>query len=140
MTHSMLQKLGFLPHTSLPGKGVHHYLRQEQDSKTRLHLRLEEDGRGTLLVNASRLYHFNDTAALMAYLFLEKVEYNKVIATLTRYYHVSVEQAQMDYQMFVEQMQTLVDPKDLCPLCDLELETKAPFSQRPSAPYRMDLH
>jgi radical SAM protein with 4Fe4S-binding SPASM domain len=35
-------------------------------------------------------------------------------------------------------MQSLIDDS-ACPICDLELETKVPFSSQPSAPYRMDL-
>ena len=44
-----------------------------KNGKARLHLRLEEDGHGLLLVNASRVYHFNPSAACMTYLLLEKL-------------------------------------------------------------------
>ncbi len=56
---------------ALPGAGVYHYLRETTAGKARIHLRLESDGRGLLLVNASRAYHLNPTAACMAYLNLE---------------------------------------------------------------------
>ena len=136
---TLLQRLGLLPRLQLPGKGIYHYLRQDGDSKTRLHLRLEEDGKGTLLVNASRLYHFNATAALMAYQYLQGAAEADVLSMLTRYYHVDAASARADYQAFLVKMQAIVDLQGLCPLCDLELETSAPFSQQPSAPYRMDL-
>ena len=57
----LLQKIGFPLAGRIPAQGVYHYLQQEGASKVRLHLRLEEDGHGTLLVNASRLFHFNPT-------------------------------------------------------------------------------
>ena len=41
------------------------------DEKSRIHLRLDPDGHGTLIVNANRILHLNPTAALMAYLILE---------------------------------------------------------------------
>ncbi len=127
------------PAPAPPQGGVYHYLIQEGDSKTRLHLRLEQDGNGLLLVNASRILHLNPTAAYMAYLSLEGTLPDQAIAGLTRHYRVSAQQARQDYAAFSEQMQQLVDPNGACPICDLELETIAPFSDRPSAPYRMDL-
>ena len=139
LSQRLLERLGIRPAFELPKAGVFHYLIQEGTGKTRAHLRLEADGKGTLLVNASRLYHFNPTAALMAYLYLEKAGEAEVIKVITGAYHVTEDQARLDYHLFNDQMQVLITPGDLCPVCDLDLETKAPFSQRPSAPYRMDL-
>ena len=42
------------------------------------------DGSGLLLVNASRAYHLNPTAACMAYLNLEEVTRRRAVAALTR--------------------------------------------------------
>ncbi len=53
--------------------GLYHYSRIDHDEKSRIHLRLDPDGHGTLIVNANRILHLNPTAALMAYLALEKV-------------------------------------------------------------------
>jgi len=39
----------------LPKPGIYHYLRQLRGGKARVHLRIEVDGFGTLLVNASRI-------------------------------------------------------------------------------------
>ncbi len=125
--------------TALPDPGVHHYVREEGLSKVRLHLRIEPDGSGLLLANAARIYHFNPTAATMAYLWLEQVPEPRVVTVLTRNYHVSPAQAHQDYAAFCEQMALLASPEGACPICELDLETTAPFSDRPSAPYRMDL-
>jgi hypothetical protein len=46
--------------------GIYEYKRIEGEYKNRIHLRLEKDGHGVLLINANRLYHFNPSAALMA--------------------------------------------------------------------------
>ncbi|HEY59625.1 MAG TPA: radical SAM protein [Anaerolineae bacterium] len=120
--------------------GVYHYLKEAGTNKKRLHLRMEADGHGTLLVNACRIFHFNPTAALMAYLILEGSEENEIITAITNKFQVEKQQAESDLRYFRNQFDAITSPKiDLCPICDLELETYAPFSQQPSAPYRMDL-
>jgi radical SAM protein with 4Fe4S-binding SPASM domain len=127
------------PATQLPAPGVHHYLRQDEHSKVRLHLRVEPDGRGVLIVNASRMYHFNPTAAFMAYLLLEQVSLEQAISGFTHAFAVPASQARQDFLAFSAQFDELIAPDGVCPVCDLDLEVTAPFSDRPSAPYRMDL-
>jgi radical SAM protein with 4Fe4S-binding SPASM domain len=122
-----------------PSPGVYHYLHQENGTKSRIHLRVENNGSGLLLVNAAHIYHLNPTAAYMAYLHLEKHPREKVVSALTHRYHVPGKQARLDYNHLATQIRELIDPDGPCPLCDLELEILAPFSITPSAPYRMDL-
>ena len=42
-----------------------------KSEKSRIHLRIDPDGTGTLIVNANRVMHLNPTAAFMAWLILE---------------------------------------------------------------------
>ena len=49
---------------------LYHYHKEENGYKSRIHLRLDPDGHGTLIVNANQVVHFNPSAALMAYLIL----------------------------------------------------------------------
>ncbi len=122
-----------------PDPGVSHYVREEGLSKVRLHLRVEPDGSGLLMANAARAYHFNPTATYMAYLWLKEAPEPQAVAGLTYHYHVSAAQARQDYAAFSQQMTLIASPDGACPICELDLETSAPFSDRPSAPYRMDL-
>ncbi len=122
-----------------PKPGVYHFLRQENGEKTRLHLRMDEDGKGFLLINASRVFHLNPSAMLMAYLILSKTAPDQAVATLQRTFTVSKSQAQADFDQFRDQFEALIHPDGACPIHDLDLEIVAPFSARPSAPYRMDL-
>jgi len=122
-----------------PGAGVYHFERAEDGSQTRIHLRLEADGRGLLLVNANHAYHLNPSAALMAYLALRKVSSTQAAGTLTRAYNLPRAQAAADYAAFGEQLEALIQPNGPCPICELELDTMMPFSAQLSAPYRMDL-
>jgi radical SAM protein with 4Fe4S-binding SPASM domain len=122
-----------------PPPGLYHYQRQSLGERSRVHLRLDRDGNGLLLVNASRVVHLNPTAALMAYLFLEGVPEDQAQRTLTRRYAVPPQQARLDFQQVAMQIGELVRPNGACPVHDLQVETIRPFSARPSAPYRMDL-
>ena len=119
--------------------GLFHYRIEGSDEKSRVHLRLDPDGHGTLIVNANRIMHLNPTAALMAYLVLEKTPEHDAVRTVRAKYRVSASHARADLQSIQDQLSELVRPDGACPVHDLELETIAPFSARPSAPYRMDL-
>jgi radical SAM protein with 4Fe4S-binding SPASM domain len=92
-----------------------------------------------LIVNANRIMHLNPTAALMAYLILEKTPQPEAVRIVRRQYRVSSSQARADLHSIQFQLSELTRPDGACPVHDLELETIAPFSARPTAPYRMDL-
>jgi len=134
--------LSFLCKTRLPQvePGHYSYLRQSGDAKKRLHLRVESDGSGVLLVNASQLFHFNPSAAFMARLLLEEIPPGDALKALMHAFSVKRAQAAEDFLRFRQTFLTIIDPlQDACPLCDLSLEVLQPFSRQPSAPYRMDL-
>jgi radical SAM protein with 4Fe4S-binding SPASM domain len=122
----------------VPASGVFHFLRETPQEKSRIHLRLDPDGSGVLIVNANRIFHLNPTAAMMAYLSLSEVGVPNEIHTLVKKYQVSKSQAKSDVEQFNADLEQLLSP-DTCPICDLDLETTAPFSKVPTAPYRMDL-
>lgn len=116
-----------------------HYLRKKDGERVRIHLRIDPDDHGILLVNASRVLHLNPTAAFMAYHVLEQTAESTALREITRRYKISRKQAQEDYIAFKLQLTELISPDGPCPIHDLDLETTAPFSIQPSAPYRMDL-
>jgi radical SAM protein with 4Fe4S-binding SPASM domain len=116
-----------------------HYTRQGQGYRSRVHLRIDADGSGLLLVNASRVMHLNPTAAFMARLALEETAEKEAIRRLTSQYKVAASQARSDYAQFAANLDQLLRPDGACPIHELDLEITAPFTARPSAPYRMDL-
>jgi radical SAM protein with 4Fe4S-binding SPASM domain len=122
-----------------PKPGLLHYARQDNREKSRIHLRLDPDGTGTLIVNANRVMHLNPTAAFMAYLVLEGVPEKDAISAIQSEYRVSTALACADFASFRLQLDGLIRPDGACPLHDFELEATMPFSARPTAPYRMDL-
>jgi len=121
------------------GAKLYHYTRETTHENSRIHLRIDPDGTGTLIVNANRVMHLNPTAALMAHLILEGNNEQEIILRVRQRYQVSASRASQDLAEFHLQLEDLLRPDGVCPIHELGLETVMPFSARPSAPYRMDL-
>ncbi len=119
--------------------GIYQFDFINDESKSRVHLRVDEDNSGLLVVNASRVVHLNPTAVQIAHDHLKKIEKKITLAALRSLYNVPKKQVESDYQLTLERIDALIDQKSgLCPVCDLGLEMKMPFSSKLSAPYRMD--
>ena len=125
--------------SKLPDPGIYHFPREENGAKIRLHLRIDPDGSGLLIVNANQVVQLNPSAVLMAYLHLEKRSPKQAAHVLRKQFQASPERIAQDFLEFGEQIEQLIEPNGACPVCDLNIETSAPFSAKPSAPYRMDL-
>jgi radical SAM protein with 4Fe4S-binding SPASM domain len=123
----------------LPKPGVYHFYFNENGEKSRVHLRVDPDNSGLLIVNASRIIHLNSTALFMAYLIFQNTGYDQAIRLLSNKFDVPKDQIINDYTQTIEKIRDLVRPDGACPIHDLDLEITAPFSSKPSAPYRMDL-
>ena len=125
--------------TTLPKSGIYHYKREEGNGKTRLHLRIDPDGSGLLIINANSVIHLNPSAVIMTYLHLEGRTPEEATKILHKEFEVSSSELHQDFQDITHKIDELIKPDGACPICDLQLETTLPFSAKPSAPYRMDL-
>jgi radical SAM protein with 4Fe4S-binding SPASM domain len=123
----------------LPTPGIFHFDFQENGERSRVHLRIDPDNSGLLIVNASKIVHLNPTAVVMAYLILRNTAQDKAIQTLTKSFDASKVQILDDYTQTADQLRELIKPDGACPIHDLNLELIPPFSTKPFAPYRMDL-
>jgi radical SAM protein with 4Fe4S-binding SPASM domain len=137
-------KSAFAAPAGLPAAGLYHYLYEgdqlgTQGERSRVHLRIDTDHSGLLLVNASRVIHLNPTAAFLAYLALEKIPQKEALRAIRRTYAASAAQVAADFAQIRAQIEDLIRPDGVCPACQTDIEITAPFSARPSAPYRMDL-
>jgi MoaA/NifB/PqqE/SkfB family radical SAM enzyme len=121
-------------------KGIHHY-QTPPDAKQqyRLHLRVEADGRGLLIVNAATVLHLNQTAAEYARLLIEGIGVEEAARTMARRYRVGQARAREDYDQLRDHILMLATTPDLSPEAFLGLERAEPFSAETSAPYRADL-
>ena len=127
------------PRTLSPG--LHAYEQRDgAGGRVRVHLRLEPDGRGLLVINAARVLHLNQTAAEYARLILERVPEDVAVRQVARRYRVDARTARADFRRMQAQLDALIRADEgACPIIGLDLERVDPFSVPLTAPYRMDL-
>lgn len=120
--------------------GVYHY-QAPPDSTIpyRLHLRVEQDGGGLLIVNAATVLHLNETAAAHVYEIVQGHEVQEAARSISRRYQVSKNQALQDQDTIRQRIVTLATFPDVDPVTFLGLERTEPYAVTPSAPYRLDL-
>ncbi len=123
---------------SLPA-GIHHF-QSPPDAPVpyRLHLRLENDGSGVLILNASTVLHLNQTAAEYAHQWVKDSTPEKAAKAIASRYRVSPKQAMHDYMDFIQRVETMLQTTDLDPVTYLDFDREDPYSKEISAPYRLD--
>lgn len=119
--------------------GLYHYTYTQPNEKSRIHLRIEEDGSGVVMINADRVLHVNPTAMTITKLHLEKLSEVDICNQISKIYKVDKRKVHEDVQEVLHKIDELIRPDGACPIHDLLLETNIPFSAKLSAPYRMDL-
>jgi len=124
--------------TPLP-EGLHHMqAAPENERPYRIHLRLQKDGSGILIINAATVLQLNPTAAEYAYHFIQGTEPEEAAKQVSTRYRVSKGIALEDYRDFVDRIQTLISTSDLDPVSFLDFERVAPHSADLTAPLRLD--
>jgi len=118
---------------------LHYQTPPEADEQYRLHLRVEGDGRGLLVVNAATVLHLNQTAAEYARLLIQGADDDEAARAMAHRYRVGRTRAREDYVRLRDHILTLATTTDICPVTYLDLERVEPFSAETSAPYRADL-
>lgn len=119
--------------------GIYHYQAPSDAAiPYRLHLRLEPDGSGLLIVNASTILHLNQTAAELAYHLVKQTPEEQLVDEISKRYRVRRERIREDYQQLQDRLYTLIHTPDLDPEMFLDFERTTPHSQKVSAPYRLD--
>lgn len=120
--------------------GLYHYQAPQNDPRNyRLHLRVEQDGSGVLIVNAATVLHLNQSAAQYAYYFMQNQPAEAVAKAMSRRYQVSQQQVFDDYLGLTDRILTLIETPDLDPVTFLDFERRLPHTGRITAPYRLDM-
>ena len=128
----------FPPAQPLPA-GIYHYQApNESPLNLRLHLRIEPDGEGVLIVNASIVLHLNQTAAELAYHLIQQTPEDEIGKQMAARYHIKPEVALQDFLDFNANLETLINSPDLDPVGFLGFDQTAPYSSAITAPYRLD--
>ncbi len=132
-------KSWFTPVQPLSREILHYQTPPDAEQQYRLHLRVEKDGRGLLVVNAATVLHLNQTAAEYARLLIQGADGKEAARAMSRRYRVNRSQAHADYDRLREHILTLCTSVDLCPVTYMGMERVEPFSAQTLAPYRVDL-
>lgn len=125
----------FTPTRPLPA-GIHHF--QSPQDSVRLHLRLQKDGTGILIVNAATILHLNQTAAEYAFHLIKGTAPAQAAEAIAGRYRVGVEQARSDFQDFCDRVLTLAKTVDVDPVLNLGFDRVSPNSSVLTAPLRLD--
>ncbi len=110
----------------------------EADEQYRLHLRIEQDGSGLLVINASTVLHLNQTAVEYAYYLINGIEPEQVAKIISDRYKVDTAVALKDFEDLKDKIMTLINTPDLDPVTYLGIERQTPYTAQISAPYRLD--
>jgi pyruvate-formate lyase-activating enzyme len=119
-------------------EGVYHKQDMQDDKPYRVHLRLNPDGSGLFILNASTVLQLNATAAEYAYHFIRGTEPEEAAKQIASRYRVSKDMARQDYRDFVDRIETLISTPDLDPVSFLDFERIAPHSAKLTSPLRLD--
>jgi hypothetical protein len=102
--------MAFIKPEPAPPPGMYHYIAPQEDPLNfRLHLRVEPDGRGILIVNAATILHLNETATEFAYHMVHGLPEEQVIQKITRRYKIAPEEARLDYRDLIARLHSLVE-------------------------------
>lgn len=118
--------------------GIHHLQAAQNERPYRIHLRLQKDGSGILILNASTILQLNSTAAEYAFHFIKGAVPEEAAKQIAARYRVNKEMALKDYNDFVDRIQTLISTPDLDPVSFLDFELAQPHSADLNAPLRLD--
>lgn len=119
--------------------GIYHYQAPPQDPRNfRLHLRLEKDGSGILVVNAATILHLNTTASEYAYHLVQQTPKEEAVRQIAKRYLVTSARAEADYADFVDRVDAVINTNDLDPEMFLDFERTDIHAQDLSAPIRLD--
>lgn len=119
--------------------GLHTYRLSPPGGSRILHLRIEEDGRGTLLVDVSDVIHLNATAAQLARMALDGHDRQQA-TTMLRRVGAGGKQAADHVRIVYDLVDHLKTTSDSCPTCGLaSAGRKDLFAATVDAPYKADL-
>jgi len=128
----------FTPTHPLPAGTYHYQAPPEAEHPYRMHLRLEADGSGLLIINAKTVLHLNPTAAEYAFHLVKGTPAEQVAVQVAARYRVGRDQALQDYKELSERILALIHTEDLDPVTYLDFDRLDPYSTELTAPFRLD--
>ncbi len=137
---NLLQKIKSLLKPAFPLEPGFHafHTPPEEPYQYRLHLRVEPDGEGVLIVNASSVLHLNQTATETVYHFIRGKQPGEIAEIISGRYSTTTEQALMDLNNFQTQLEGFIRKSDQEPVTNFGFERHSDTTDI-SAPYRLDI-
>jgi len=135
--HLLYEKLFITPKPFPPGN-YQATINTDDGSPLRLHLRVEQDGMGILVINASTILHLNPTATEIAYHLLQQTPEEEVIKEMGKRYRIDDLVLREDFTNFKERLHSLIHTPDLDPETFLDVERLELHEKEISAPLRLD--
>lgn len=133
--------LGHKPARKLPRllPGLYHIRLSEDQAKTRLHLRVDPDGCGTLVINASSILHLNPSATAIAFFHFKGLSPEQIKDKIFLIFEMGSDEVDQDIKLITADLDAFIhaDGKPVNTYSGVEIN--APYSHHPTAPYRMDL-
>jgi hypothetical protein len=109
--------------------GLYHFRKTDQDNDSRLHLRIDPDGSGTLVINASSILHLNPTAALIAYFHLEGYLQVQIKKRINQVFDLVDEDIDRDIQLITADLDGFINANGKPVLTQSGVEINTPFSR-----------
>ncbi len=119
-----------------PGFLVYH-TPPEAPKQYRLHLRVEPDGEGVLIINASSILHLNQSATEIAYYNIKGYSNKEIAKKISERFTIRPDLAAKDVDEFLAKIQNFIATVDLRPDADFGFETHLNV-ENISVPYRLD--
>lgn len=120
--------------------GLYHYMREDDATYTRFHLRVDPDGRGMLLVNASAAARLSPAGVWMAKGLLDGRDKEEILSAVKqRFRGVTMAAMEDDFTQVEELIVSLAAPGDNYPIINLEDPEISPYDIELMAPWQADL-
>lgn len=108
-------------------------------SYIRLHLRIAEKQEGTLIVNASKVVHLNQTATEISKYMIDGLNDAQIVQKMKSRFAAKESTIKKDLDSFKEFLNRLVEDKPNLENTGFQLSYVPPYEVEPVAPYRVDL-
>lgn len=121
-------------------EGLYHYSREADGTYTRFHLRVEPDGHGMLLANASIAARLSSSGVLIAKELLDGTPETAIYDRLQRTFRgATQERMERDLERVAALIANLASPGDNYPIINLEDAAISPYEARLMAPLQADV-
>lgn len=120
--------------------GLYHYLVEKNGTYTRFHLRVEPDGRGLILANATNAARLTTSGVSMTKGFLEGQSRDQIHKEIMMDYRgMSHESVESDLDQVQNLISSLAAPGDNYPIINLEDPALSPYDVELMAPWQADM-